>query len=84
MRQKTVITKLLKSVTEIYYKVYYKVYQVLQSVIDCYYKVHQVLQSVTLSLSTASGITRYHNYYKVRRNTFTQSNSVRGAVLKIF
>ena len=50
MRQKTDITKLLKSVTEIYYKVYYKVYQVLQSVIDCYYKVHQVLQSVTLSL----------------------------------
>ena len=50
MRQKTVITKLLQSVTE----VYYKVRQVLQSVTDCYYKVHQVLQSVT------------DCYYKVR------------------
>ena len=41
MRQKTIITKLLQSVTE----VYYKVRQVLQSVTDCYYKVRQVLQS---------------------------------------
>ena len=58
MRQKTVITKLLKSITEVYYKVrqvlqsvtdcYYKVHQVLQSVTDCYYKVHQVLQSATV------------------------------------
>ena len=48
MRQKTVITKLLQSLTEVYYKVrYYKVRQVLQSVTDCYYKVRQVLQSVT-------------------------------------
>ena len=44
MRQKTIITKLLQSVTE----VYYKVRQVLQSVTDCYYKVRQVLQSVTV------------------------------------
>ena len=44
MRQKTVIEKLLQSVTE----VHYKVHQVLQSVTGCYYKVHQVLQSVTV------------------------------------
>ena len=44
MRQKTVITKLLQSVTE----VYYKVRQVLQSVIGCYSKVCQVLQSATV------------------------------------
>ena len=43
IRQKTVITKLLQSVIE----VYYKARQVLQSVIDCYYKVRQDLQSVT-------------------------------------
>ena len=41
MRQKTVITKLLQRVTE----VYYKVHQVLQSVTEVYYKVRQVLQS---------------------------------------
>ena len=40
MRQKTVITKLLQSVTE----VYYKVRQLLQS----YYKVRQLLQSATV------------------------------------
>ena len=44
MRQKSVTTKLLQSVTE----VYYKVRQVLQSVTDCYYKVHLVLQSGTV------------------------------------
>ena len=71
MRQKTVIKKLLRSVTKFtakcvkYYKVhlvlqsvtevYFKVRQVLQSVTDCYYKVHQVLQSETGC------------YYKVRR-----------------
>ena len=58
MRQKTIITKLLQSVTDVYYKVrqvlqsvtdcYYKVCQVLQSVTGCYYKVRQVLQSVTV------------------------------------
>ena len=57
MRQKTIITKLLQSVTE----VYYKVRQVLQSVTDCYYKVRQVLQSVP-------GITKCDSYYKVWRN----------------
>ena len=44
MRQKTVITKLLQSVTE----VYYKVRKVLQGMTDCCYKVHQVLQSSTV------------------------------------
>ena len=44
MRQKTIITKLLQSVTE----VYYKVRQVLQSVTDCYYKVRQALKSATV------------------------------------
>ena len=39
MRQKTVITKLLQSVTE----VYYKVRQVLQSATDCYYKVIRLI-----------------------------------------
>ena len=43
MRLKTVITKLLKSVTE----VYHKVPQVLQSVTGCYYKVHQIFQRAT-------------------------------------
>ena len=42
MRQKTVITKLLQSVTE----VYNKICQVLQSVTDCYYKLRQVLEIV--------------------------------------
>ena len=37
MKQKTVIKKLLQSVTE----VYYKVRQVLQSVTDCYFKVRR-------------------------------------------
>ena len=57
MRQKKVITKLLQSVTEVYYKVrqVFKVHQVLQSVTDCCYKVRQVLQSVTGC------------YYKVRQ-----------------
>ena len=44
MRQKTVITKLLQSVTEVYYKVRI----VLESVTDCYHKVRQVLQSATV------------------------------------
>ena len=48
MRQKTVITKLLQRVTE----VYYKVHQVLQSVTEVYYKVRQVLHS-------ASGTTKW-------------------------
>ena len=65
MRQKIVFTKLLQSVTQ----VYYKVCQVLQSVTDCYYKVCQILQSVRLLLQSASGITKCDSYYKVRRNT---------------
>ena len=44
MKQKTVITKLLQSVTE----VYCKVRQVLQRVTGCYYRVFQVLQSSTV------------------------------------
>ena len=44
MRQKTVITKLLQSVTE----VYNKVRPILHSGKECYYKVHQVLQSATV------------------------------------
>ena len=48
MRQKTVITKLLQRVTE----VYYKVHQVLQSVTEVYYRVRQVLHS-------ASGTTKW-------------------------
>ena len=47
MRQKTVIKNLLRSVTE----VYYKIRQILESVTEVYYKVHQVSQSV-------SGITK--------------------------
>ena len=61
MRQKTVITKLLQSVTE----VYYKVRQVLQSVTEVYYKVRQALQSASgitkcdrLLLQSAPGITK--------------------------
>ena len=44
MIEKTVITKLLQSVTE----VCYKMRQVLQSVTHCCYKVRQVLQSATV------------------------------------
>ena len=72
MRQKEVVTKLLQSVTE----VYYKVRQVLQSVTEVYHKVRQVLQSASgvtkcdrLLLQSASGITMCDSYYKVRRNT---------------
>ena len=57
MRQKTVITKLLQRVTEVYYKVwqtviamyvrYYRVWQ--DAITKCvrYYKVRQLLQSET-------------------------------------
>ena len=44
MTQKTVITKLLQSVTDSFCKVC----QVLQSVTDCYCKVFQVLQNATV------------------------------------
>ena len=72
MRQKTVITKLLQSVTE----VYYKVRQVLQSesgmakydrlLLQC---ASGITKSDRLLLQSASGITKCDNYYKVRRNT---------------
>ena len=65
-RQKTVITKLLQSPTE----VYYKVHQVLQRV-----TVRQVLESASgitkcdrLLLQSASGITKCDSYYQVSRN----------------
>ena len=65
MRQKTVITRLLKSRTE----VYYKVRQVLQSVTS-------LLQSTSgitkcdrlLLLQSVSGITKCDSHYKVRHN----------------
>ena len=85
MRPKTVITKLLQSVKEVYYKMrqvlqsvtelYYKVRQVLQSVTDCYYKVRQVLQSVTGC------------YYKVRRvlqsNKFPRHKNMKKKMKKV-
>ena len=57
MRQKTVITKLLQSVTE----VYYKVHQVLQSAAG-------IIKCDRLLLQSASGIRKCDSYYKVRRN----------------
>ena len=56
MRQKTVIRKLLQSVTEVYYKMRH----VLQSA-SCTTKCD------ALSLQSASGITKCRNYYKVTR-----------------
>ena len=58
MRQKTVITKLLQSVTE----VYYKVRQVLQ-------RASGITKGDRLLLQSVSGITKSDSYYKVRRNT---------------
>ena len=57
MRQKTIITKLLQSVTEIYYKRR----QVLQSVSG-------ITKCDRLLLQSASGITKCDSYYEVRRN----------------
>ena len=34
----------------------------------CYYKVRQVLQSVTMLLQSATGITKWNDYYKVRQH----------------
>ena len=58
MRQKTIITKLLQSVTEVYYKMRQVLQSasgitkcdrlLLQSVSGCYYKARQVLQSATV------------------------------------
>ena len=64
MRQKTVITKLLQSVTE----VYYKVRQVLQSASG-------ITKCDRLLLQSASGITKCDSYYKVRRNKRRQTLS---------
>ena len=57
MRQKTIITKLLQSVTE----VYYKVRQVLQRASD-------IPKCDRLLLQSVSVITKCDSYYKVRRN----------------
>ena len=72
MRPKTVNTKLLQSVTE----VYYKVRQVLQSASDITKCDRLLLQSASgitkcdrLLLQSASVITKCDSYYKVRRNT---------------
>ena len=72
MRKKIVITKLLQSLTE----VYYEVCQVLQSASVIKKHDSQLLQAV-------SGVAKCDDYFQVRRNTFTQSNSM-SAVLKIF
>ena len=61
MRQKTVITKLLQSVTEVYYKARH----VLQSV-------SEITKCDRLLLQSASGITKCDSYYKVRRNRCTK------------
>ena len=72
MRQKRVITKLIQSVTE----VYYKVRQVLQSssgITKCDRLLLQSASGITkcdrLLLQSASGTTKCESYYKVRRNT---------------
>ena len=57
MRQKTVITKLLQSVAE----VYYKVHQVLQSA-------YGIAKCGRLLLQSALGITKCDSYYKLRCN----------------
>ena len=63
MRQKTFITNLLQSVTE----VHYKVRQLLQSA-------SSITKCDKSLLQSASGITKCGGYYKERRN-----NSVLGA-----
>ena len=72
MTQKTVITKLLQSVTE----VYYKVRQVLQSasgITKCDGLLLKSASGITkcdrLLLESASGITKFESYCKVRCNT---------------
>ena len=57
MRQKAFITKLLQSVTE----VYYKVCQVLQNPSG-------ITKCDRLLLQSVSGITKCNSYYKVRLN----------------
>ena len=58
MRQKTIITNLLQSMPE----VYYKGLQVLQSVTDCNYKVRRVIQSVTVI--TKWDVTEYQKTWR--------------------
>ena len=70
--RKKIITKLLQSLTE----VYYEVCQVLQSA-------SVIKKHDSLLLQAVSGVTKCDDYFQVRRNTFTQSNSM-SAVLKIF
>ena len=72
MRKKIVITNLLQSLTE----VYYEVCQVLQSA-------SVIKKHDSLLLQAVSGVTKCDDYFQVRRNTFTQGNSMT-AVLKIF
>ena len=83
MRQKTVITKFLQSVTD----VYYKVRQVLQSasgITKCDRLLLQSASGITkcdrLLLQSASGITKCDSYYKVRRNTCAPNDSKEIAV----
>ena len=79
MTQKTVITKLLQSVTE----VYYKVRQVLQSAFGITKCDKLLLQSASvitkcdrLLLQSASAITKYDSYYKVRHNTAASKTTI--------
>ena len=72
MRQKTVITKLLQSVTE----VYYKVCQVLQSASG-------ITKCDRLLLQSASGITKCDSYYKVRRNSFQRRTKLFALIMAI-
>ena len=72
MREKTIITKLLQSVAE----VYYKVRQVLQSVSGIAKCDRLFLPSASgitkcgrLVLHSKPGIAKYDSYYKVIRNT---------------
>ena len=77
MRQKTITTKLIQNVTQ----VYYKVHQVLQSVSGITNSGRMLLQSA-LSVTTCgrfllqsvSDITKCDSYYKVRHNTAGKVN----------
>ena len=69
MRQKTVITKLLPSVTEVYYKVR-QVLQGMSGITKCDRLLLQSASGITkcdrLLLQSTSGITNCDSYYKVR------------------
>ena len=68
MRQKTVTTKLLQSVTEVYYKVR-QVFKSMSGITKCDSLLLQSLSGVTkyerLFLQSALGITKCVRYYKV-------------------